>query len=264
MRVMVLIKATAESEAEIMPPTELLEAMGKYNQELVEAGVMLGGEGIKPSEHGKRIALDGVENTITDGPFPETNQLIAGFWIWQVADMDEAIAWVRRCPQPMPGMSELEIRPLYEMEDFAPEMTPEQAAQEEELRERVGNAQLDAGNPDQGESSETGEERRNRINAMRERFGTSHQLGAKKRPMVTPSSKRWYHYYDVPVDAEGDGELRALLGDRFEEFMHPQPGETREQRTKRLLALRDAVTPEDPVFDPDNETLYKMIREGRE
>ena len=137
MRVMVLIKATAESEAEIMPPTELLEAMGKYNQELVEAGVMLGGEGIKPSEHGKRVTLDGVENTVTDGPFPETNQLIAGFWIWQVKDMDEAIAWVKRCPQPMPGMNELEIRPLYEMEDFAPEMTLEQAEQEEEVRERV-------------------------------------------------------------------------------------------------------------------------------
>ena len=144
MRVMVLIKATAESEAGIMPSTELLEAMGKYNQELVEAGVMLGGEGIKPSAHGKRVTLDGVENTVTDGPFPETNQLIAGFWLWQVADMDEAIAWVKRCPQPMPGMSELEIRPLYEMEDFALEMTPEQAAQEEELRERVGGANSEA------------------------------------------------------------------------------------------------------------------------
>ena len=137
MRVMVLIKATAESEAEIMPPTELLEAMGKYNQELVEAGVMLGGEGIKPSEHGKRVTLDGAENAITDGPFPETGHLVAGFWIWQVADMDEAIAWVKRCPQPMPGMNELEIRPLYEMEDFSPEMTLEQAEQEEEVRERV-------------------------------------------------------------------------------------------------------------------------------
>ncbi len=137
MRVMVLIKATAESEAEIMPSTELLEAMGRYNEELVEAGVMLGGEGIKPSEHGKRVVLDGDTNAVTDGPFPETNQLIAGFWIWQVANMDEAIEWVKRCPQPMPGMAEIEIRPLFETEDFAPEMTEEQSAREEELRERV-------------------------------------------------------------------------------------------------------------------------------
>ena len=144
MRVMVLIKATAESEAGIMPSTELLEAMGKYNQDLVEAGVMLGGEGIKPSEHGKRVTLDGVENTVTDGPFPETNQLIAGFWIWQVADMDDAVAWVKRCPQPMPGMSELEIRPLFETEDFAPEMTEQQAEHEEELRERVGSGNSEA------------------------------------------------------------------------------------------------------------------------
>ena len=139
MRVMVLIKATAESEAGIMPSTELLEAMGKYNQDLVEAGVMLGGEGIKPSEHGKRVVLDGVENTVTDGPFAETGQLVAGFWVWQVTDMDEAVAWVKRCPQPMPAMAEIEIRPLYETEDFAPEMTPEQAEHEEELRERVGS-----------------------------------------------------------------------------------------------------------------------------
>ena len=137
MRVMVLIKATAESEAGVMPSTELLEAMGRYNEELVEAGVMLGGEGIKPSEHGKRVVLDGDTNAVSDGPFAETDQLIAGFWTWQVADIDEAVAWVKRCPQPMPGMAEIEIRPLYETEDFTPEMTEEQAAREEELRERV-------------------------------------------------------------------------------------------------------------------------------
>ena len=143
MRVMVLIKATAESEAGIMPSTELLEAMGRYNEELVEAGVMLGGEGIKPSEHGKRVVLDGDTNPVTDGPFPETNQLIAGFWVWQVADMDEAVEWVKRCPQPMPGMAEVEIRPLYETEDFAPEMTPGQAAREEELQEQLVAANSD-------------------------------------------------------------------------------------------------------------------------
>ena len=110
MRVMVLIKATAESEAGIM---------------------------IKPSEHGKRVVLDGDTNAVTDGPFPETNQLIAGFWIWQVQEMDEAVEWVKRCPQPMPGMAEIEIRPLFETEDFVPEMTPEQAEREEGLREEV-------------------------------------------------------------------------------------------------------------------------------
>ena len=119
MRVMALIKATAESEAGIMPSAELLEAMGRYNQELVEAGVMLAGEGLRPSEHGRRVVLDGGGNAVTDGPFAETNQLIAGFWVWQVADMDEAVAWVKRCPQPMPGMAEIEIRPLYETEDFS-------------------------------------------------------------------------------------------------------------------------------------------------
>ena len=141
MRVMVLIKATAESEAGMMPSTELLEAMGRYNEELAEAGGMLGGEGIRPSEHGKRVVLDGDTNAVSDGPFAETDQLIAGFWIWQVADMDEAVAWVKRCPQPMPGMAEIEIRPLYETEDFAPEMTEEQAAREEELRERVATTE---------------------------------------------------------------------------------------------------------------------------
>ena len=119
MRVMALIKATAESEAGVMPSAELLEAMGKYNQELAEAGVLLGGEGIKPSGQGKRVMLDGDGNTVTDGPFPDTGQLIAGFWIWQVADMYEAIEWVKRCPKPMLGMSEIEIRPLYETSDFA-------------------------------------------------------------------------------------------------------------------------------------------------
>lgn len=141
MRVIVLIKATAESEAGVMPSTELLEAMGRYNEELVEAGVMLGGEGIKPSEHGKRVVLDGDTNAVSDGPFAETDQLIAGFWIWQVADMDEAVAWVKRCPQPMPGMAEIEIRPLYETEDFTPEMTEEQVALERALRERVATTE---------------------------------------------------------------------------------------------------------------------------
>ena len=123
-----------------MPPTELLEAMGKYNEHLADAGVLLDGEGVKPSVFGRRLLMDGATNSVTEGPFPETSLLVAGFWIWQVQDMDEAIEWAKRCPQPVPGMAEVEIRPLFETEDFTPEMTPEQAEQEDALRERVGNA----------------------------------------------------------------------------------------------------------------------------
>ena len=120
MRVMVLVKATKDSEAGIMPSSELLEAMGKYNEELVDAGVLLAaGEGLQPSAKGKRVAFDGPSRTVVDGPFAETRELVAGFWIWEVKDMDEAVAWVKRCPNPMPGPSEIEIRPLYEMADLA-------------------------------------------------------------------------------------------------------------------------------------------------
>ena len=125
MRVMVIVKATKDSEAGIMPTTELLEAMGKYNEELVNAGIMQSGDGLKPSSQGKRIAFDGASRVVTDGPFAETKELIAGFWIWQVKDMAEAVAWAKRCPNPMPGPSDLEIRPFYEMEDFGEALTPE-------------------------------------------------------------------------------------------------------------------------------------------
>jgi hypothetical protein len=120
MRVIVFVKATNDSEKGILPTTELLEAMGKFNEELVNAGVMLagGGDGLKPSSQGKRIAFDGPGRTVIDGPFAETRELVAGFWLWEVKDMDEAVAWVKRCPNPMPGPSEIEIRPLYEMADL--------------------------------------------------------------------------------------------------------------------------------------------------
>lgn len=118
MRVMVLVKATADSEAGMMPSVELLEAMGRYNDELIKAGVMLAGEGLHPSSRGKRIAFDGPGRTVIDGPFAATRELVAGFWLWQVKDMDEAVAWARRCPNPMPGPSELEIRPVFEASDF--------------------------------------------------------------------------------------------------------------------------------------------------
>lgn len=118
MRVMVLVKATADSEAGMMPSVELLEAMGRYNDELIKAGVMLAGEGLHPSSRGKRIAFDGPGRTVIDGPFAATRELVAGFWLWQVKDMDEAVAWTRRCPNPMPGPSELEIRPVFEASDF--------------------------------------------------------------------------------------------------------------------------------------------------
>ena len=139
MRVMVLVKATKDSEEGIMPTTELFEAMGKYNEELVNAGIMMGGDGLKPSSHGKRIAFDGPSRTVIDGPFAETRELVAGYWIWEVKDMAEAVEWAKRCPNPMPGPSELEIRPFYEMSDFGEEFTPELRAQEDALRNRVEN-----------------------------------------------------------------------------------------------------------------------------
>ena len=137
MRVAVLMKATEDSEAGAMPSTELLEAMGNFNQELIDAGLMLAGEGLKPSSQGKRVAIDGDSRTVIEGPFAEINELVAGFWIWEVKDMDEAMQWAMRCPNPMPGPSEIEVRPLYEAEDFAEAMTPELIEQEERMRAEV-------------------------------------------------------------------------------------------------------------------------------
>jgi hypothetical protein len=127
MRVMVMVKATKDSEAGLMPSTEMLEAMGKFNEELVKAGVMLAGEGLKPTSQAKRVAFDGPGRTVIDGPFAETRELVAGFWLWEVKDMAEAVAWVKRCPNPMPGPSEIEIRPIYEIADFGAAVTPEVA-----------------------------------------------------------------------------------------------------------------------------------------
>ena len=121
MRVMVLVKATEDSEKGFVRTPEnlaMLEAMGKFNQELIAAGIMRSGDGLKPSSHGKRIAFDGASRTVIDGPFAATSELVAGFWIWEVKDMDEAVAWVKRCPNPMPDPSEIEIRPLYELADL--------------------------------------------------------------------------------------------------------------------------------------------------
>ena len=137
MRVMVLVKATNDSEAGAMPSTELLEAMGKYNEELVKAGIMLAGEGLKPSAQGKRVAFDGTRRTVIDGPFAETRELVAGFWLWQVRDMTEAVEWVKRCPNPMLGPSEIEIRPVVEAADFGDAFTPDLAEQEDRLRDKI-------------------------------------------------------------------------------------------------------------------------------
>ncbi len=139
MRVMVMVKATKDSELGVMPTVELFEAMGKFNEELVKAGIMLAGDGLKPSSKGKRVAFQGADRLVIDGPFTETKELVAGYWLWQVKDLDEAIAWVKRCPNPMPGPSEIEIRPLYEMEDFAEVLTPEIVEQHERLREQIAN-----------------------------------------------------------------------------------------------------------------------------
>ena len=118
MRVMVMVKATEDSEKGVLPTPELLAAMGKFNDQLREAGIMRAGDGLKPSSKGKRVAFDGPKRMVIDGPFVETKEVVAGFWLWEVKDMDEAVDWVKRCPNPMPGPSEIEIRPLYEMEDL--------------------------------------------------------------------------------------------------------------------------------------------------
>ena len=138
MRVMVIIKATKNSEAGVMPSEKLLTDMGKFNEELVKAGVMLAGDGLHPSSKGKRVRFAGGKKSVIDGPFAETKELIAGFWIWQVKSMEEAVEWARRCPDPMPGEeAEIELRPVFEVEDFGAELTPELRAQEERLRTEV-------------------------------------------------------------------------------------------------------------------------------
>jgi hypothetical protein len=133
MKVMVMIKATPESEAGVMPSEQLLTDMGNYNEALVKAGILLGGDGLQPSAKGSRVKFSGANRTVTDGPFTETKELVAGFWIWQVQSMEEAIAWVKRCPNPMSGESEIEIRPIFEASDFGDEFTPELRAQEEQI-----------------------------------------------------------------------------------------------------------------------------------
>ena len=134
MKVIVMVKATADSEAGVMPSTEELAAMGQYNEELVKAGLMLAGEGLHPSSKGARVMFLGTKSTVVDGPFAETKELVAGFWIWQVKSMEEAIEWGKRCPNPMRGESQLEIRPVFEVDDFGEAFTPELREQEERLR----------------------------------------------------------------------------------------------------------------------------------
>ncbi len=135
MRVMVIVKANEESEAGVMPTEQMLAEMGKYNEELVKAGIMLAGDGLHPSSKGKRVRFEGTKRTVIDGPFAETKELIAGFWIWQVRSMDEAVEWLKRAP--FDGGAEVEIRPIFEAEDFGAELTPELRAQEERLRAEI-------------------------------------------------------------------------------------------------------------------------------
>jgi len=141
MRVMVIVKASKESEAGILPSTEMLTAMGKFNEELVKAGVMLAGEGLQSSAKGKRVKFSGTKRTVVDGPFSETKELIAGFWLWQVRSMEEAVEWVKRCPNPMEGESEIEIRQVFEADDFGESLTPELREAEERLRAQAGHAE---------------------------------------------------------------------------------------------------------------------------
>lgn len=142
MRVMVIVKASDESERGVMPSTELLAKMGAYNQQLVDAGVMLAGDGLHPSAKGKRVKFTGAERLVTDGPFAETRELIAGFWIWKVASMDEALAWLKKAP--FDGGTEIEVRPIFEPEDFGAALTPELREQEERLRTQM---EADAARP---------------------------------------------------------------------------------------------------------------------
>jgi len=142
MRVMVIVKATKDSEAGMLPTKELFEAMGKYNEELVKAGIMLAGDGLKPSSKGKRVRFSGSKRTVVDGPFAETKELVAGYWIWQVRSMEEAVEWLKRCPNPMPGDSEVEIRPFYEAADFGETFTPELQEQEARLRNQAASRKV--------------------------------------------------------------------------------------------------------------------------
>jgi len=138
MKVIVMVKATKNSEAGTMPSEALLTAMGKYNEELVKAGVMLGGDGLHPSARGRRVRFSGGKRTVVDGPFTETKELVAGYWLWQVRSMEEAVEWARRCPDPMPGEdAELEIRPVFEAEDFGEAYTPEMRAHDDRLRAEI-------------------------------------------------------------------------------------------------------------------------------
>jgi hypothetical protein len=139
MKVLVLVKATVDSEAGVMPSEEMFRAMGQFNEDLVKAGVLLAAEGLRPSAHGKRVRYSGPKRTVIDGPFAETKELIAGFWIWQVKTIDEAVEWLKRCPNPMPGESEIEIRPVFQMEDFGAGLTPELRAQMECRRNRIAD-----------------------------------------------------------------------------------------------------------------------------
>ena len=139
MRFMVMVKATKESEKGEMPDTKMFEEMGKYNEELAKAGIMLAGEGLQPSSKGVRIRFSGNKRSVIDGPFAETKELVAGYWIWQTRSLEEAIEWAKRCPNPMPDSaeSELEIRQIYEFDDFGAEFTPELRKQEERIREQI-------------------------------------------------------------------------------------------------------------------------------
>lgn len=138
MRVMVIVKASKESEAGALPDTEILTKMGKYNEELVKAGIMLAGEGLQPTSKGKRVRFSGDKRTVIDGPFTETKELIAGYWMWQVRSMEEAVEWLKRCPNPHPAETDVEIRPVFEAADFGDNLTPELRKREERLREQIG------------------------------------------------------------------------------------------------------------------------------
>src|SRR5215469_18108300 len=153
MKVAVLVKATKESEAGVMPSAELLAAMGQFNESLVKAGILLAGEGLKPTRQGKRVHFSGKHRTVTDGPFTETKELVAGFWLWQVHSIEEAVEWVKRCPNPMLTDSDIEIRPVFEAEDFAEVQSPAARAQEEDLRRQTTSRASGPGREQKGDGA---------------------------------------------------------------------------------------------------------------
>jgi hypothetical protein len=220
MRVMVIVKATKNSEAGILPSEKMLAEMGKFNEELVKAGVMLAGDGLHPSVKGKRVRFAGGKKTVVDGPFAETKELIAGYWIWQVKSMEEAVEWVKRCPDPMPGEeSEIEIRPAFEAEDFGEEYTPELRANDERLRVEI-------------ERQRSSLAERGRTCRNRQRARPSRPSGESSRPGSSAASRASFATSGSPkISPKRRSSSPSSSGPRRASPIGPGPGSWPRPRT---------------------------------